>query len=80
MPTPVFKRTDAKPQAKKDDKGKVVIKIYLQDPKAATQFPLPGNRKEEFALDDTTVGEVYDAVLSGLGLREDSEPEKTGEA
>lgn len=69
---PIFKKTDAKPQAKKDGKGKVVIKIYLQDPKANTQFPLAGNRKEEFALEDTTVGEVYDAVLGGLGLRESS--------
>lgn len=75
---PIFKKSNELVKAKKDDKGKVVIKIYLQDPKAQTQFPLAGNRKEEFALDDTTVGDVYDAVLEGLGLRESSGDSSAG--
>jgi hypothetical protein len=43
-----------------DKKGTVVIKIILIDEKKGEAAW--GNRKEQIALEDTTVGEVYDYI------------------
>ena len=49
-----------------DARGKVVVKVYLQDPKLNKGFPVKGNRKYEVALDDATVGEVEEAIKNAL--------------
>lgn len=67
MPEPMFKKAEGVAAHKKDDRGKVVIKIMLQDPRKP-DFPVTGNRKEVIVLEDATVGEVVDAINKALGF------------
>ncbi len=51
---------------KKDMRGTVFLKIILQIEGGQPGFPVPGNRKEQIEIKDTTVGEVYGAIEKAL--------------
>lgn len=50
----------------KDAKGTVYVKIILQIPNGQAGFPMPGNRKEEIEIHNSSVGEVYKAINNSL--------------
>jgi hypothetical protein len=60
-----FKKSETGGTAR-DSKGKVVIKIILQDNSMQPGYPKAGNLKQEIVVDDTTVGEVYAAINMAL--------------
>lgn len=65
-----FKRAAVK-SSRPDATGKVVVKVYLQDPCKLKGFPVQGNLKYEVELDAATVGAVQaviERVLFGDGI------------
>lgn len=67
---PPFKRADH--SAKPDKQGKIAVRIFLLDEKKQQDcFPVSGNRREDFFIEDATVGEVH-ALLKKV-LFEDEE-------
>jgi hypothetical protein len=57
---------------RKDGKGQVVVKIFLQDTTLVPGYPVSGNRKEEIAIADATVGEIYEIIDRALSTGEES--------
>jgi hypothetical protein len=57
--------------SKLDARGTVVVRVFLQDDKRTSGFPVPGNRKEEVAVKDSTVGEVFEAINKALFTEEE---------
>lgn len=60
-----FKKS-GKQTAKPDKRGIVAIRIFLQDPNRGDLYPVYGNRREDILLEDTTVGEVREAIEKAL--------------
>ena len=61
-----FERAREPSYCKPDKKGKVYIKIILQDEKLQKGFPVPGSLKKEIFIENSSVGEVYDAINEAL--------------
>ena len=62
-----FVKGDTSKVSKPDKKGRVVVRILLQDPtKTSGIFPMPGNMKEDLVVEGSTVGEVLAAVNLAL--------------
>ena len=52
---------------KPDKPGKIVVRVFLLDEtKRDGMQPVIGNRREDFALEDTTVGEVAGVIHQAL--------------
>lgn len=52
---------------KPDKKGKVIIRIFLQDEKSGQPFTaLAGNRRKDLVVEDSTVGEVCEILHDAL--------------
>lgn len=62
---PLFQR-GAHGSTKADARGQVVVKLILQDPKKIAGQPVVGNRREDIVIENTSVGEVAEAINRAL--------------
>ncbi len=59
---PKFTRAKETVDLINDREGRVVVRIFLQDPKAAIVMPLNGNFKKDIVLEGTRVTEVVKEI------------------
>lgn len=60
-----FKRS-GHAKKRQDEKGRVIISIRLQDITRAGQNVVKGNMTKTISIDDTKVGEVFEAIEKAL--------------
>ena len=63
---PKFTRAEEKVAPSNDREGTVVVRVFLQDPKAAIVMPLNGNFKKDVLVEGAKVSDVVKAIEAHL--------------
>ena len=63
---PIFKRAADAPGNKPDKRGRIVVRVFLQDESASDIRAHVNNLRRDFAVEDATVSEVAAVVDKAL--------------